>query len=159
MASIRSYTITLSNNQTESDARQLLAQLDPGFIIPSRKGVQQILEVLGLDRSFSRAFDLIYVPSRDHSKSEEVLIAEDQFILIELKTTKKRLRNNPYGFFFGATKNEFDLAEKMGDRYKFCFISLHRESSSYALVTLEELRKLVKTQRIQYQINIKTRAD
>jgi hypothetical protein len=155
MASIKSYTITLSNNQTESGARQLLAQLDPGFLIPSRKGVQQILKVLGLDRGFSRAFDLIYVPSRDHIKSEEAIIAENNFILVELKTTKKRLTNNPYG----ATKNEFDLAEKMGDRYKFCFISLHHESSSYALVTLEELRKLIKTQRIQYQINIRTRPD
>jgi hypothetical protein len=157
MASIQSYTITLKNNQTESDARVLLAKLDPGFIVPSRSLKQEILRVLKLDRSFSRAFDLIHVPDTD--KSDEAIIAADRFTLIELKTTKKRLKNNPYGFFFGATKNEFDLAEKMGERFRFCFISLHHESSSYALVTLEELKKLVKTQRIQYQINIKTRAD
>jgi hypothetical protein len=157
--SIQSYTITLRNNQTESSARRLLAELSPDFIVPSRDGVQQILKILGLSRSFSRAFDIIHVPNRDRSRSDEAIIAEDKFVLIELKTTRKRLPNNPYGFFFGATKNEFDLAEKMGDRYKFCFVSLHHESSSYALVTLEELKKLVKTQRIQYQINIKARAD
>lgn len=78
----------------------------------------------------------------------------DDITLIELKTTKKKLINLPSGFFFGATESEFALATQLGNQYKFCFISLHIESSNYVLLTLEELNKIIKTKRIQYQINL-----
>ena len=159
MPNAKSYTITLSNNKTESDARQLLVRQNSNFMLPSRDEKKHILNVLKLSKSFNRAFDLIYVPNRDISKNDETIIDKNKFILIELKTTRKCLKNNPYGFFFGATQNEFELARKMGERYKFCFISLHTKSSSYAMVTLEELNTMIKTKRIQYQINMKVRPD
>lgn len=112
------------------------------------------MDILGIDKKYARAFDLILIPG--HTNLEQVIQfqrAED-IILVELKTTKKKLVNLPSGFFFGATESEFALAKQLGCRYKFCFVSLHIESKNYVLLTLDELNNIIKTKRIQYQINL-----
>lgn len=154
MASEKSYTITLSNNVSEKEALQFLIDSDKNFINPDKESRKVIMELLNIDKRFSRAFDLILIPG--HSNIEEVIDLKetDQITLIELKTTKKKLENNPSGFFFGATQNEFDLAESLGDKYKFCFVSLHPESLSYKILSVPELEKIIKTKRVQYQINL-----
>ena len=75
---------------------------------------------------------------------------------MELKTTKKKLPNNLNGFFFGATENEFNLAKLLGNQYLFCFVCLHSESMSYKFMRLYEMEEMIKTKRIQYQINFKS---
>lgn len=110
--------------------------------------------MFNISLNFSCAFDLVYI--KDSGNNNSITIQDkENIIFIELKTTKKYLPNNPHGFFFGATKNEFDLAEILGDKYKFCFVSLHVDSLSYSLLTTNELASLIKTKRIQYQINLK----
>lgn len=78
----------------------------------------------------------------------------EDIILVELKTTKKYLPENPKGFFFGATENEFNFGKILGPRFRFCFVSLNEKGSSYAFLTLEELEERIKNRRIQYQINL-----
>ena len=154
MARPHSYVITKSNNRTETEAISYLLKEKPHFIHPDKEGRKRIMEKLGLERGFSRAFDLVMVGK--HTNLEKAIEALDSepVTLVELKTTMKKHPNNPEGFFFGATENEFKLARKMGDRYKFCFVSLHPESRSYALLTLPELEKRIRTKRVQYQINL-----
>lgn len=93
-----------------------------------------------------------------HTNLEKVikLNKSSEIILVELKTTKKKLENNPRGFFFGATENEFNLAKKFEDKFRFCFVSLHPDSKGFELLTLSEMNKLIKTKRVQYQINLKS---
>ena len=79
--------------------------------------------------------------------------------LLEIKATKKKLPNLPYGFFFGATKNEFDLGELLGDRYRFCLVCLHPDTLGFVTLTPSELDPLVRSKRIQYQINLRTGAE
>ena len=110
------------------------------------------MSLFGLDKSFARAFDLI-ICDTDRTKNVSELTREE-ITLVELKTTQKKLLGNPTGFFFGATQNEFALAAKLGDKYKFCFVSLHADSLSYKLLTLIELEKLIRTKRTQFQINL-----
>lgn len=153
MATSHSYGATLENNKTENQAVQFLLAQNPCFRVLSKDERKKLLSSLGLESSFSRAFDLVRVPSAEVIDIFSVPV--ENLILIELKTTKKKLINNPAGFFFGATENEINLAKKLGDRYKFCFISLHAESSTYALLTWKELDQKIKHQRIQYQINLK----
>ncbi|MFT7156165.1 MAG: hypothetical protein ACI8Q1_001170 [Parvicella sp.] len=150
-----SYTITLDNNTSEKEAIQYLIDSDKNFINPDKESRKLIMELLGIEKKFSRAFDLILIPG--HTNIEKIIELDQtsEIILVELKTTKKKLENNPRGFFFGATENEFDLARKFEDKFRFCFVSLHPESKSYKLLTLEELDKITKTKRIQYQINLK----
>jgi hypothetical protein len=78
----------------------------------------------------------------------------EEITLVELKTTKKKHNNLPNGFFFGATESEFSIAKQLGDAYMFCFVSLHEESKGFVMLTLDQLNKIIKTKRIQYQINL-----
>jgi hypothetical protein len=112
------------------------------------------MEMLGIEKKFSRAFDLLLIPGHTNLERIIELDQSSEIILVELKTTKKKLENNPRGFFFGATQNEFDLAEKFEKNFRFCFVSLHPESKGYKLLTLAELNRIIKTKRIQYQINL-----
>lgn len=154
MASKKSYTITLSNNSTEKQAQDYLLKENPNFIMFDLEGRKAIMELMGIDKKFGRAFDLIMV--KGHTNLEKVIELNDPSLitLIELKTTQKYLPELPKGFFFGATENEFDLAKHFGDQYQFCFVSLHQDSLGYALTTEKEMNKLVRNKRVQYQINL-----
>ena len=112
------------------------------------------MEALDLPRKFARAFDLIQATGHINSVNEITLADTENIRLIELKTTEKYLPNAPKGFFFGATQNEFDLAEQLGDRFAFCFVCLNEKSRGFYLLTLAELNKLIVTKRIQHQINL-----
>lgn len=154
MASEHSYGSTRKNNKTENEAIAYLLKCDSRFIHPDKEGRRRVMEVLGLKKSFSRAFDVLLVKGFTSKDSLAHLTGKEDITLVELKTTKKHLPNNPSGFFFGATENEFKLAKLMGKRYKFCFISLHPESCSHALLSLQDLESRMKTKRVQYQINL-----
>lgn len=152
-----SYTITINNNQTEKEAIDFLLTQDAKFIRPDKESRKLIMNNLGIDKKYSRAFDLIMIPERIND-SLTIEIDTSSIILVELKTTKKKLLNNPYGFFFWATENEFALARLMGDKFRFCLVSLHLESLSFKLLTLEELEELVSVKRTQFQINLRNKA-
>jgi hypothetical protein len=150
-----SYTITLDNNNSEKEAIQFLIDSDKNFINPDKESRKLIMDLLGIEKKFSRAFDLVLIPGHTNLEKIIELNKSSEIILVELKTTKKKLENNPRGFFFGATENEFDLASKFENKFRFCFVSLHPESKSYKLLTLKELNEIIVTKRVQYQINLK----
>jgi hypothetical protein len=154
MASEHSYKITLSNNKTEKRGIDFLMSTDKTFLLPTTEGRKKILEVLKLDKKYYRAFDLFKLPG--HLNSEQEITVEDakNITLIELKTTEKYLPNNPKGFFFGATQNEFDIAEKLQEQYQFCFVSLHPNSCNFSLLSLNDLDKHISNKRTQFQINL-----
>lgn len=153
VASTHSYGATIRNNVTESDAFLYLNEQDARFRRPNKNERKSVLKSLNLPTTFSRAFDIVYMSEGDASRSILDIPAED-LLLVELKTTRKKLTALPSGFFFGATQNEFEIAKKLGHQYVFCFVSLHPESRGYVLLTLEELESKIKTKRIQYQINL-----
>lgn len=78
----------------------------------------------------------------------------EDIIFVELKTTKKYLPNNPKGFFFGATENEFNFGKILGDKFLFCFVTLNEKAPSFVLLSIDELDKIIRNKRIQYQINL-----
>lgn len=154
MASNHSYTITLDNNKSEKEALTFLVSSDVNFLNPDKESRKIIMEMLSIDKKYARAFDLILIPG--HTNLEQVIKLNrvEDIVLVELKTTKKKLMNLPSGFFFGATESEFTLAKQLGSQYKFCFVSLHTETTNFVLLTLDELNKIIKRKRIQYQINL-----
>jgi hypothetical protein len=154
LASNQSYTITLENNKSEKEAIDFLMKSDSKFISPDKTSRKKLLEVFKIDPKYARAFDLLLIPG--HTNLEEVIELEslENVTFVELKTTKKKLPNLPKGFFFGATQSEFDVAELLGEKYLFCFVSLHPETMNYALMSLNELNKIIRTKRVQFQINL-----
>ncbi|MDF1881404.1 hypothetical protein JHD50_08845 [Sulfurimonas sp. MAG313] len=157
MASAQSYEITLKNNITEKEAVLFLMESNPSFIEPDKESRKAILQHFGLNAKFIRAFDLIQVDGHVNSEEKFILKPTDKVTLIEIKSTKKRLENNPYGFFFGATENEFSIANKLGKNYKFCFVCLHPDTKSYVTLSSHEIDDITKNKRIQYQINLQTK--
>jgi hypothetical protein len=156
MATEHSYKITFSNNLTEKEGIDYVLSRDFLLRNPTKESRKIILNMLDIPKSFSRAFDLILLPSAKDIDTEVTLASKTEIILVELKTTKKKLPNNPAGFFFGATENEFKLARIMGDQYLFCFVCLHPDSMSFKYMKSSEVEKMIRTQRVQYQINFKS---
>ncbi|WP_053217019.1 DUF3883 domain-containing protein [Virgibacillus senegalensis] len=95
-----------------------------------------ILNELGISKKYQKTFDLIFIENKIEKDGEIVINNSSQVTLIEVKTTKKKVYNNPSGFFLGATENEFKLAELLGDQYKFCFLCLHPDCTSYKFLSL-----------------------
>lgn len=151
-----SFTITLSNNITEKAGLKHLLDAEPEWILPDKTTRREILDAFGLPKTFARAFDLVWIKGRKRTDLISPLTATpEDIVLIELKTTKKNLPDNPHGFFFGATQNEFDLAKRLGDSFRFCFVCLHPDNPSHKLLTLDELEARIQTKRVQYQVNLR----
>ena len=117
---------------------------------------KKLLDLLEIEYRYLQSFDLIYVPEMVGTIANSGFVQTylEDILLIELKTTKKYLPENPKGFFFGATENEFNFGKILGARFRFCFVSLNEKGSSYALLTLDELEGRIKNRRVQYQINL-----
>lgn len=157
MVHAHSYLITLSNNKTEKEALNLLLAERNDLLIPDAKGRLEILKALGIDKRFRRTFDVVRIEGHVKGESKVELLDPSTITLFEIKSTKKLLPDFPRGFFFGATKNEFDLARRLGRQFQFCFVSLHPDQSAskrIAYLNLAQLEPLMRTKRTQFQINL-----
>ena len=156
-----SYGKTKLNNVREDRALRVLLDSSSSFQKPDSRTRKKILELLGLADYSSRAFDLIQtdvpVPAVTVDNVHEHLEA---IRLVEVKATKADIQDeNLQGFFFGATDNEYRLAERLGDRYKFAFVVLppSERKPFFVLLTLKEVNERTSSKRIQYQVNFKGR--
>ncbi len=154
MARIVSFTITKNNNITEKIGMEYLLSVDKRFFVPDLPSRKKILEMFDLGHNYIRAFDLVMFQEPIQDQDEVEIENIDDIILVEIKVTKKELPNNPDGFFFGATENEFQLASQLGDRFRWGFVSIHENSKSFSLLTMDELESKIKHKRTQYQINL-----
>ena len=156
MSSKRSFTLTLSNNITEKEGILFLLNNHSGFFQIDLATKKELLDILKIERRFLQSFDLVYIPGMVgktiNSKFLQTNI--EDIIFVELKTTKKYLPDNPKGFFFGATENEFNFGKILKNRFLFCFVTLNEKAPSFVLLSIEELNKVIKNKRIQYQINL-----
>jgi hypothetical protein len=152
----KSFTITLANNKLEKDGIEHMKASATGYFSLDNPERKHILDIIGQPHKYVRAFDMIYIPRFEGTVvTQETIDAHiDEITLVELKVTRKYLPENPKGFFFGATQNEFDFGELLGDKFRFCFVSLHENGSSYVLLTIAELEAIIRNRRIQYQINL-----
>lgn len=156
MSRPHSFLITILNNITEKEGINYLVENHTGFFKIDRATKKELLDILGLSHKFIQAFDMIYIPEYVGKEIADGFITAnfESIILIELKTTKKFLPNNPKGFFFGATENEFKFGEMLGERFRFCFVCLNERSPSFAMMTVHELEEKIRTKRVQFQINL-----
>lgn len=156
MSRKHSFKLTLSNNVTEKQGINYLVEEQTGFFKIDKLMKKELLDKVNIPHNFLQSFDMVYIPKLKGIVFDKDYIEThlDEILFIELKTTKKYLPENPKGFFFGATENEFNIGKLLGDRFRFCFVCLNEKSPSYALLTIEELEKKIRNRRIQYQINL-----
>jgi hypothetical protein len=152
----QSFTITRKNNATEKEGIQYMESLNQGFFFIDKDERKRILELLDQPKNFARSFDMVHIPrlAGEELSLQAIETHINEVTLVELKCTRAFLPNNPKGFFFGATQNEFDFGERLGDKFRFCFVCLNAESLSHALLSVPDLEQIIRTRRIQYQINL-----
>jgi hypothetical protein len=148
--------LTLSNNATEKQGINYLIEKQTGFFKIDKDMKKELLDKVNIPYNYLQSFDMVYIPKLKGIKFEQKNIEThlDEIIFVELKTTKKYLPDNPKGFFFGATENEFNFGKLLGNRFRFCFVCLNEKSPSYAMLTIEQLEKIIRNKRIQFQINL-----
>ena len=156
MSRKHSFVLTLSNKVTEKEGVNYLIENHSGFFKIDHSTKKELLDLLKLEHKFLQAFDLIYVPDmvgKIVDKNFLQVYLED-IILVELKTTKKFLPENPKGFFFGATEREFDFGKMLGNKFRFCFVCLNEKVPSFAILTIEEVEQRIRYKRVQFQITL-----
>lgn len=136
---------------------------DPRFQAPTTETKKAILNALGLGDTKlygPQSFDAIMLPQATELINKSTLPCHlDQMVLVEMKTTKKPIKDAGLaGFFFGATQREYDLAARLGDKFRFAFVVLN-SANAYGkpfavLLTLTELEYRTRAKRIQYQVNL-----
>ncbi len=153
------FTKSYSNKRTEKAGLRLLLS-DPRFQVVDLRTKRRILELVGKPGLFgTQTFDLVMTPEpAPPIRRENVDAFFPRLCLVEMKTTRKRVRNASLeGFFFGATEREYEMARALGDRYLFAFIVLS-DANDYGrpfavLLTLDEVQRRTRVQRVQYQVN------
>jgi hypothetical protein len=156
------FTKSLSNRQTEKSGLGILLR-DPRFQWVDTATKRRIIELIGTSATFGiQTFDLVMtlVP---HPPISVVNVADvfDELTLVEMKVTKKPIRDETLnGFFFGATERERAMATKLGDKYRFAFVVLNEVNDHgkpfAVLLTLQELERRTRPWRVQYQVNFRT---
>jgi hypothetical protein len=136
---------------------------DKRFQVPKTETKKAILKALGLGDTKlygPQSFDAIMLPQETEPIDESTLPRYlEQIVLVEMKTTKKPIKDAGLaGFFFGATQREYDLAAKLGEKFRFAFVVLNPDNTYgkpfAVLLTLQELELRTRAKRIQYQVNL-----
>ncbi len=157
------FTKSSDNRVVEKAGLQDVLLKDQRFQAPTNETKKAILNALGLGDTKlygPKSFDAIMLPQPTEPVDVTTLSRHlDQIVLIEMKTTEKPIKDAGLaGFFFGATQREYDLAAKLGDKFRFAFVVLNSANvygKAFAvLLTLTELEQRTRTKRIQYQVNL-----
>jgi hypothetical protein len=151
------------NRVVEKAGLQDVLLKDPRFQAPSTETKKALLKALGLGDTKlygPQSFDAIMLPQATELIDQTTLPRYlEQIVLVEMKTTKKPIKDAALaGFFFGATQREYDLAAKLGDKFRFAFVVLN-SANAYGkpfavLLTLPELEHRTRAKRVQYQVNL-----
>jgi hypothetical protein len=139
-----------ANYKRQDSSLEYLRRALDGFYVPTPAEKLEVLKLLGVSKGFKQTFDALklHVPA-----FANVLSAKD-FDLLEIKATDKYLPELPSGFFFGMTENEEMLLKVFEGKYFLCLVSLNPKSPSHKLVGWKELKTLIQSKRVQYQINL-----
>lgn len=130
----------------------VLLNSNNGFYIPSKEEKMRLYELCDINyKKYSRSVDCIKL----NVDSIELVKTKSDFEFIEVKTTSdQKVKQLPYGVFFGFTQNEENLFKTISN-YKLCIV--HTILREYYTMGFEEYEDLIQTKRIQYQINFKTK--
>ena len=156
------FTRSLENRGTENEGLIFL-QREPRIQVVTTEIKRLILEELELEGPFGpQTFDAVMTPEPAMPITAETISDHaSDLVLLEMKTTKKSIKNELLnGFFFGATEREYELAIVLGDRYRFAFVVLNT-SNDYGqffavLLPLREVARRTRAKRVQYQVNFRS---
>ena len=143
----------LENLEREKEAFVLARKLiGDKFLIPTKSQKIRLYDISGIDyKKYSRTIDGIIL--RNVKDFDSIKTTKD-FYFLEIKATKdEKVKELPYGVFFGFTENEENLL-KTHENYRLCII--HVILKKHYIMDYDEYASLISTKRTQYQINFKS---
>jgi hypothetical protein len=158
------YTKSLDNQARERSALGFVLDSERRFQRPDRETKRRILELLSLPKGgewTDQTFDLVLTPPNTPPLTAELADTYiDEIYLVEVKATKKPIRNTALnGFFFGTTDRQYQLARAAHGRYRYAFIVDNSDNDYgrpfYVLLTLEEVEEKTASKRLQYQVSFR----
>ena len=123
----------IKNLLSENEGLEYLKRLDKDLISPSLEQKKVLLSLVNLPNIYSRSFDLVKLKVNSF---EDVKSSKD-FLLVEVKVTKKYLVNFPKGFFFGMTQNEDNLLKQLEGIFIMCLVSVNEMQSSHLYLIIQ----------------------
>ena len=147
------------NRKTENVGLDLLLT-DGRFQVGPTALKRQVLAAFGAALWSPQSFDAFMTVTPQAQLTADNLAENlDTIRLVEMKTTRKAISDERLnGFFFGATAREFDLAELIPDHHRWAFVVLNSDNRFgrpyFVLMTHEQLKARVRSQRIQFQISL-----
>jgi hypothetical protein len=157
------FTKSLRNKGTENSGLALLLT-DARFQYVDVPTKRRILDLIGIEGAFgTQTFDSVVTDTPiERIDAGNVKNNFSQLRLVEMKTTRKPIRNAALnGFFFGATQREYDMAEALHDKYLFAFVVLSSENDYgrpfAVLLSLAEVDARTRSKRVQFQVNFRQR--
>lgn len=153
---------SLRNQGTERDAQSLVLR-NLRFQRPDRATKRRILELLDVRGDFTdQTFDLVMTPRASEPLTvQNVATRIEEMVLIEVKSTKKAIRDIGLArFFYGTTDRQRQLARALPDRYRYAFVVLSADNAYgrpfFTLLTPSEVEESIHSERLQYQVSFRT---
>ncbi len=117
----------ISGQSTARKAAAILVAKDAGFWIPTARQKQN-LAVAFAKRGmvvYGKAFDIVRTSGRvnldDLAEMEQHL---GKITIFEIKSTRKKLKPDFSGYFFGLTAAEVLVAQSLKKNFKFVFVNI-----------------------------------
>lgn len=139
-----------TNLESEKSGLKILMADDPRLFVPTLEEKKLLLSHLNYPTIYTRSFDLV----RLNVETMEMVKSKNDFVLIEVKVTSKKLVDFPKGFFFGFTMNEEKLLKELQGSFLLCLVSIHPDSQKSIYLDFDGLNNRIRNKRIQYQINL-----
>ena len=154
----------MDNQVRERGAVGYVLGAEPRFQKPDRLTKMAILGLLSLPKDGEwthQTFDLVLTPSGTPTlTADNVADYIDELFLIEVKATRKAIRNVALnGFFFGTTDRQYQLARAAQGRYRYAFVVDNVDNDYgarfYVLLTVEQVDARTKSKRLQFQVSFR----
>ena len=104
----------------------ILVAKKAGFVVPTAKQKANLLVAFAKQGKvvYGRAFDIVKLSrSVNLSHLEDVESNIESLIVMEVKSTKKKLRPDFGGFFFGLSGAEVLVAQSLRKQFRFAFVN------------------------------------
>ena len=115
-----------SGQQTAKKACAILVAKNEGFIVPTARQKANLLVAFAKKGKvvYGRAFDIVKCPaSVNLDELPEVEKNLKDLVVMEIKSTRKKLKSDFSGFFFGLSGAEVLVAQSLKSQFKFAFVN------------------------------------
>ena len=115
-----------SGQKTANAAAAILVAKEAGFIIPTGKQRQNLLVAFAKDGKvvYGKAFDVVKLSGAvDLNDLAEVEKHLSKISVFEIKSTRKKLRSDFAGYFFGLTAAEVLVAQSLKKQFGFVLVN------------------------------------